>query len=105
MTTPEFQKARPALYRSAWNSVLEASRFRLDEGGDVAPALVQVSVSCDLDPGSACQHPLPYLDLRAPPKSWNYGTREWEVGLLIFIGWALVFLLSVAPVPSVTKPL
>lgn len=41
-TSPEFDRARPALFRAAWASMVDASEFRVDESGDVAPAFVQV---------------------------------------------------------------
>lgn len=40
-TTPEFAAARPGLYLMAWVALVEASRFRADVNGDVAPAFVQ----------------------------------------------------------------
>lgn len=41
MTTPEFAAVRPALYKMAWGAMVEASRFKVDESGDIAPAFVE----------------------------------------------------------------
>lgn len=43
-----FARARPGLYSSAWTAMLEASRFEVDESGDVAPAFVQVTIQLRL---------------------------------------------------------
>lgn len=46
VSTPEFNRARPALFGLAWVSMMEASRFAVDENGDVASAFVLVSLAC-----------------------------------------------------------
>lgn len=46
--TPEFAHVRPKLYRAAWEAMVAASSFEVDESGDVAPAFVQVClVRCE----------------------------------------------------------
>lgn len=44
--SPEFDRTRPVLYRAAWESMVAASGFLVDESGDVAPTFVQVIVRC-----------------------------------------------------------
>lgn len=39
--TPEFVRVRPSLYMAAWAAMMDASRFDVDESGDVAPGFVQ----------------------------------------------------------------
>lgn len=41
--TPEFTRVRPVLYQAAWEAMVEASKFEVDDSGDVAPAFVQVN--------------------------------------------------------------
>lgn len=40
--TPEFTRVRPVLYQAAWETMVEASKFDVDDNGDIAPAFVQV---------------------------------------------------------------
>lgn len=39
---PEFAFVRPALYQSAWETMILGAEFESDENGDIAAAFVQV---------------------------------------------------------------